>query len=329
MLRVPAAAFDPAALAPGRKHALALDLGPGAPGLDLPVLVARGAAAGPSLAITAGVHGDEYEGVRAVFEVFDALEPAALRGTVVAVPVANPPAFWNASRTSPLDGGNLARAFPGRADGTPTQVIAFHLAHAVIARADFLLDLHTAGAKLLMPGLVGYDATNARSGAAARIFGAPVVWRHSLVAPGRTISFAASRGIPWLYTEGKGAGRVDAEDFAMFKRGLFNLLRHLGIQPGAPGDSGLAPAPTQLTLLGDGDLDASVTATRAGFFVPAVTLLQAVGRGQELGQTLDLHGAVVERFVAPRPGVVAMLRAAPVVAAGDAVFLLADVAKEI
>jgi len=116
--------------------------------------------------------------------------------------------------------------------GSPTQVLAFHLGHSIIARADFYLDLHSAGVKLLMPSMVGYDATDPRSREAAVIFGAPVVWGHPAIPPGRTISFAASRGIPWLYTEARGAGRIDAEDLAMFKRGVLNLLRYLHMLPG-------------------------------------------------------------------------------------------------
>src|SRR5205809_1375025 len=274
--------FDPARYARGQKHALVLDLGPRASGVTLPVLLVRGAGEGPTLVVTAGVHGDEFEVVRAILDTCAQLDPAATSGTVIAVPAANPPALWNGTRTSPLDGGNLARSFPGSETGTATEVIAYHLGRSVIARGDFYLDLHSAGVKLLMPSMVGYDALDPRSREAALVFGAPVVWGHAGVAPGRTISFAASCGIPWLYTEARGAGRIHAEDLAMFTRGLVNLLRHLRILPGP-----VTPPPAARLLYGDGNIDASIAATRPGFLVPSVELLDDVRAGQELGRTVD------------------------------------------
>jgi uncharacterized protein len=315
--RVPARDFHPARYAQGEKHALVLDLGSETAGLTIPVLLVLGANHGKTMVITAGVHGDEFEGVRTVLEVFAELDPAALTGTLLAVPVANPPAFWNGTRTSPLDEGNLARLFPGKQQGTATEVIAYYLAESIIARADFFIDLHSAGVKLLMPSMAGYDANDQRSREAAMVFGAPVVWAHPSIQPGRTISFAASHGIPWLYTEANGAGRIAPQDLAMFKRGVMNVLKHLGMLPGK-----VDARPPRRMLYGDGNIDASLSATRAGFLIPAVELLEDVRAAQELGRTVDLHGELVENFHAPRDGVIGMIRVFPVVQPGDALFLV-------
>lgn len=317
--RVKADSFSPSTYARGQKHALALDLGIAECG-PLPVLLTHGAKAGRTLVATAGIHGDEYEGVRAIFDLFSELDPAQLSGSVLAVPVANPPAFWNGTRSSPLDDANLARTFPGVREGKPSQVLAYWLGEAIIARADLYIDLHSAGVMLSMPTMVGYDAGDERARAAALAFGAPVVWAHPTLSPGRTLSAAATRGIPWLYTEARGAGRIDAGDLAVYKRGLKNLLRHLDILPGEVH----APRP-QHFLVGDGDLDASVSATRAGFFVPEVELLSTVRAGQTVGRSIDLLGGMTEIFKAPCAGVVAMLRAFPVLKPGDAVCLIAGV----
>jgi predicted deacylase len=314
--------FNPSGYARGQKHALLLNLGPHASDIELPVLLARGQKAGKTLVVTAGVHGDEFEGVRAILEVWADIDPSKMSGDLLAVPVANPPAFWKGTRTSPLDNGNLARAFPGCEQGSPTEVIAFHVANSIIARGDFYLDLHTAGIKLLMPSMAGYDTNDARSREAAFAFGAPVIWGHPKISPGRTISFAASRGIPWLYTEAAGAGRIDAADLAMFKRGITNLLCHLKVLP----DNVNAEAPAH-SLYGDGDLDASISASGHGFLVPSVKLLDRVSPGQELGRTLDLHGRPLEIFKSPREGVVGMIHIFPVVEAGDSVFLITGSAK--
>ena len=319
--RIRADQFDPSQYARCQSHSLSLDLGLHAADVELPVLLVKGSTEGKTLVVTAGVHGDEFEGVRAVFEVCAEIDPRTMSGTLLAVPIANPPAFWKGTRTSPLDQGNLARAFPGHEQGSVTQVIAFHLGQAIIAHADFYLDLHSAGVKLLMPSMAGYDANDRRSRAAALVFGAPVIWGHATISPGRTISFAASRGIPWLYTEARGAGRIDTEDLRMFKRGVTNLLRHLNILPGA-----VNAAEPLHRLYGDGDLDASINAAEPGFLVPAVELLQNVTRGQELGRTVDGCGQTVEIFKSPRDGVIGMIHAFPVVGAGDSVFLVTGAA---
>jgi uncharacterized protein len=304
------------------KHSLLLDLGPSASGVELSVLLARGAKEGKTLVVTAGVHGDEFEGVRAILEIWAELDPLKMSGDLLAVPVANPLAFWKGTRTTPSDEGNLARAFPGVEHGSATEVIAFHLANSIISHGDFYLDLHSAGVKLLMPSMVGYDASDPRSHEAALAFGASVIWGHPRISPGRTISFAAQRGIPWLYTEAAGAGRIDTADLAMFKRGIRNLSHHLKIEPGA-----IETQEPSHSLYGDGDVDASINATLPGFLVPSVQLLDLVSVGQELGRTLDLHGQSVEVFKSPRDGVVGMVHVFPVVEPEDPVFLITGSAK--
>ncbi len=311
--------FRPGDYARGQKHALSLDLGVDVIG-PLAVVLIHGARPGNTLVLTAGVHGDEYEGVRAILDITSKLDPASLTGTVLAVPVANPPAFWNGSRTSPLDGANLARTFPGKEQGTPSEVLAYWLGESIISRADFYLDMHSAGVKLLMPSMVGFPTGDERARAAALAFGAPVVWSHPTVGPGRTISLASARRIPWLYTEARGAGRIHPDDLAMFERGITNLMRYLGMVAGR-----VDVRPPERWLHGDGDLDASLTATRAGFFIPAIELLDFVRAGQEIGHTVDLHGEILERFRATRDGAIGMVRAFPIVQPGDAVCLVTEV----
>lgn len=312
--RIRAAEFDPLRYPRGGKISLDLQT---EQDILLPVLLTRGATAGKTLVVTAGVHGDEFEGVRAILEVCAELSPETMKGDVIAVPVANPPAFWNGTRVGPLDGDNLARAYPGDLNGSPTSVLAFHLAQSIIRRADFYLDLHSAGVRLLMPNMVGYDATDPRSSEAAQVFGAPVIWGHPRVAPGRTVAFASSQQIPWLYTEARGAGHIDATGLAMFKRGMINLMRYLQILPGRA-----MPVPVERVLWGDGDLDVGLRARCRGLLVPSVELLQTVKAGEELGRTLDLHGKVVELFRAPYDGVVAMIHAFPMIQPEEVTFLV-------
>src|SRR5215213_10019634 len=85
-------------------------------GLCLPALVVKGTTPGPILLVTAGLHGDEFEGMVAIPRFVRSLDPRTLAGTVVGLPICNPLAFESQSRQSPpaVDGKNLAREFPGQ-----------------------------------------------------------------------------------------------------------------------------------------------------------------------------------------------------------------------
>jgi predicted deacylase len=285
--------------------------------VSFPVLLVRGASPGPVLAVSANVHGDEYEGVRAIFETFEGLAPERMSGDFLAVPVVNIPAFWNGTRCSPADGANLARVFPGDANGSPSQRLAWHFGRSIIANASFYLDLHSGGVNFRMPSMAGYPSTNALARAAAEIFGAPTIWGHPSVALGRTVSLANDLGIPWIYTEARGAGRIHPSDLAMMKRGIRNVLRHLAIL-----EETLEGGPPERRLIGDGNTDCGLTAAMDGFLMPEVQILDRVKSGQKLGRLVDVSGNELQIYHAPASGVVGLIREFPVVREGDVLFLL-------
>src|SRR5262249_47418484 len=134
-------------IAPNSKTTFSVPVATRADGsrIELPVLLVRGARPGRTLLATAGGHGDEVEGMGALRRLYESLQPEQLSGTLVAVPVANPPAYEAALRTNPDDRQDLARTFPGNAVGTVTEQIAFALTHRFIRHADLYCDLHSAG----------------------------------------------------------------------------------------------------------------------------------------------------------------------------------------
>ncbi|MBL8174473.1 MAG: succinylglutamate desuccinylase/aspartoacylase family protein [Bryobacterales bacterium] len=284
---------------------------------NIPVLLARGTSPGPTLLVTAGVHGDEYEGMRAIYDWFASLDPTQLSGNIIAIPVLHVAAFHAGARLSPLDGANLARVFPGNPDGSPTEVLAWHFEREILPLADAYIDLHSAGTSFVMPQLAGYDASDPASFALADAFGASVLWGHPVIAPGRTVSAAKSRRIPWIYTEMRGAGRVHPDDLAFLLRGLRNALRYLNILPGE-----LERVPVEHHLFGDGNVDASITTTNRGFLVTDLAPLQEVRQGQLLGALTDLTGNLIESFHAPVSGVIALIHARPLVDSGEPLFLI-------
>lgn len=323
MLVTPSSKFEIAAVAAGRKQRFAVRVDPGGgESIDLPVVIAKGVRPGPTLVALGGVHGDEYEGVRAIQEFFASLSPAEMSGSFVGVPVANSPAYFAGTRLSPLDGANMARVFPGDPTGSATERLADFLAGSIIRHADFLIDLHSAGTHYWFPPVIGCDARDGAAGTASRkaaeAFGMPVVWAHPNVSPGRTLSVALELGIPWLYTESVGGARLSREEYPYYRRGLAHLAAHLGILPGAA-----AEAVERRYFVGDGDVDQSVIAGRSGFFAPTASLLEAVDQGAVVGEILDLFGDVVETVRSPGSGVVMMLRGRPVVESGEPLCVIA------
>jgi len=283
-----------------------------------------GASAGPVLAVLGGVHGDELEGVTATRLLLRHLQdtgPSRLRGTVRIVPMSNPPAFAARQRVSPVDGANLARVFPGRPEGTVTERIAAVITEQVIAGADLLIDLHSAGAAYEMPVFAGYvvdTATQQRARTACMTFGAPIMWEHVGSNPGRSTSAAAALGVPSIYVEGSGGGGLVGSDLDHYINGLLRIMHWLEMTDGGPAP---AAAPALLTG-GDGNTDASLPCSVAGFCVTRVRSGAQVATGSLLADILDDQGRVAEQIRSPQQGTVMMLRRSAEVKPGDGIAML-------
>jgi predicted deacylase len=249
-------------------------------------------------------------------------------GRLLVVPVANPPAFAARTRTTPSDGANLARCFPGRPDGNDTERIADVLAGQVIAPADLLIDLHSAGAAYSMPvfvGCVGGDGAVAeRSVAAATVFGAPLGWQHAVMNPGRSLSVALDLGIPGIYVEGGGGAALVGAEVACYVDGVLDVLATGGQLAARPP----RPPTSRWVIGGDGDVDASLSTPVAGWCVTAVAAGDSVVEGQVIAEVIDGDAEVAARVVAPRDATVMMLRRHAEVAAGDGIAMLGPVTSD-
>ncbi len=195
--------IDLSKLPAGVKQTGWLDVAPRPDGSTwrLPFLYITGDKPGPRLIVTSGVHGDEYEGVEAIPQVFHQTDSQSLSGTLFMIPVCNMPAFETITRSSPIDGLNLARVFPGDPTGSITQRIADLIATKILPNADFYIDLHSGGMMYDIPTLAGYihhqSELGTKSLAGAQAFGAPVLWGHPFpISPGRTLSSAVELGVP-------------------------------------------------------------------------------------------------------------------------------------
>ena len=193
---------------------------------------------GPTALITGGNHGDEYEGPIALFNFAGRTEFEDVQGRVIVIPAMNYPAFEIASRVSPIDGVNLNRTFPGRADGTVTQVLADYFSRTLLPMAEYVLDIHSGGKTLdFVPFSASHQLDDkqqeAKCRAAMRAFGAPYyVSLLEIDAGGMYDTQAEEMGKVFVSTELGGCGTTRVESNEIAKRGVDNFLIHAGILGG-------------------------------------------------------------------------------------------------
>lgn len=289
-------------------------------GTRIPISVFQGARPGKAISIVAGVHGSEYAPIIALQRFAAHLDPAALTGTVVLVHIANPPSFLK--RTvyyGPDDWKNLNRVFPGDPAGTLTERIAHTLVREVMAPADYFVDVHAGDANEELRPYVAYSADGpspeqiAFSRGMAEAFGIDCLkaTRGRSKDPAKAVfstNVTNLMGKPTIAIESGGLGRTDEESVGRIERGLFNLLRHLGMLEGPPD-----PPPAIFTV----EEDQTSRSPVDGIFQPAVEVDASVAEGQLLGTVRDFHGRLVHEARAPFAGRVLYILGTPPAGAGE------------
>jgi uncharacterized protein len=268
-------------------------------GLSWPYISVRGDGEGPTVCITAGMHGSEYAGITAAQRVAEDLRPAALRGHAFILPLVNQPAFWaRAAAVVPLDGKNPSQVFPGRRDGTVTEVMAAYLFDEVFCRCDALVDLHGGDVmERLVPFTIfqqtGNPRLDARSQALAASYGLPIAVRRpkevlQRPVPGYLQAATAARGIPSIVAEAGGEDQVKPEDVTAHVNGLRGVLAHLGMIAGAAPQAALRVVEFALVVAG-----------QDGLFHRAADIGDRVRAGQVIGGLSDAWGRPLEDVRAP------------------------------
>ena len=298
--------------------------------LPVPVVAIKNGK-GPTALLVAGNHGDEYEGQIALLNLARRLQPEDIRGRVVILPALNYPAVAAGTRTSPVDGGNLNRAFPGDPTGTPTAMLAHYLDEALLPLADIVVDLHAGGRSLeflpcalMRPG-PSPSADHALR-AALRAFAAPISYVTSGKAGGgaTTLAAAAERhGVPALTAELGGGETVSHDGLRLAEEGLRRLLDQQDILA-----DGRSPAAADTRFMEVAGPHYFVYAPEDGLFEPLAPLGAEVTQGQPAARlhfpNAPLRPPVTIAFEAD--GLVACRRVPTLTRHGDCLFhLLSDI----
>lgn len=283
---------------------------------------------GPTLVITAGVHGDEYEGQIAVSSLARELDVNDIRGSLVLLPMLNFPAAEAGLRTSPSDGGNLNRLFPGDPTGSPSEMIAHWHEEVLMPMADYAIDLHSGGASLDYPATLLRGPAHSREEEAGlkalqEAFDLPYTWLFTggggTGSTARTAMGAANRkGVINVMAELGGGACVTPEILRLTTRGLRRVLHALGMLPQYTPD---AARGTRVV-----NARGSVYAYVPGVFEPIKEIGEDVGEGETLAwiHHPETPGRAPDEVSSAYTGIVLARRAMAHVRRGDALFQIAS-----
>jgi predicted deacylase len=312
---------------PGSKISSSLSIGNRAAShVDVPFTITGGAKDGPTLCVTAGVHGTEYAGIEGAIRVAGRVKPEDLSGTLIVVPVVNVPAFEARTYVSPIDGVNMQGSYPGKPDGTITQLIAFRVFNEFVSKSNYYLDLHGGDIHESEVGFAAYFETgdsriDAQSEQMARALGFEYVWRTSEEGPmpkGSTWRTGPESEIPSALAELSSGDKLLSEEASAMSEGILNVMRQLRMLGGEPRRREEQKVLTQFTPL---------TVKQGGLFHPHVMPGSMVSEGDILGEVTNLQGAVIDMVRAPTKGVVLVLIHNPVVNPGDKTIYLGSTTK--
>lgn len=310
--------FSNIAVFPGSKRNVRIDIPKGVqdPATLIPVTVIHGAKKGPVLAVVAGVHGYEYTSIIAVNKWIAALDPTEMSGSVIVVRLAHVSAFEERSiYVNPYDRKNLNRSFPGKKHGTQTERIAWAISENVVAKADFLIDLHSGdGGEWLAPFVGVYGGPLASNFplalSVAQAFNFPNIVRYKMntqqqIDTKRSLNRqGVAEKIPTILVEiGENGSKKNAHVDAMIN-GLDESLAVLGVtnlNKTKLGVTLLATTPKpQTTHYFDGTR--SVPVDHSGLWFPNDISGKYFKKGDVLGELQDYFGNSLGIVLAPSDG---------------------------
>lgn len=280
--------------------------------VEIPVIVSRAMKPGPTVLITAGVHGDEINGVEVVRQVIAKKINTPEKGTIICIPILNIFGFLNAERTFP-DGRDLNRVFPGTKTGSLASRVAYHFTKEILPMADYCLDFHTGGAQRFNAAQIRVVPDNPELLKFAEIFNAPfTVLSGNLNKSYRAT--CAKMGIPSLLFEGGKSLDSNKQIVKHGVDGVIRVLHHLGmLNPKISVPE--VPHPTVLI-----SKSRWIRAQRSGLLHVKIDCNKYVEKDEFLATITDPYGEMRFKVRAPNAGYIINVNHAPIVHQGDAIF---------
>jgi len=279
----------------------------------LPLIVLHGRTDGPTMWLSAAVHGDELCGVEIVRQVVNALDPMAMSGTVLAMPVVNVHGFNTGDRYLP-DRRDLNRSFPGSVRGSLASRIAHLVMTEVVSRCSVGIDFHTGSDHRTNLPQIRADLDDPYTLQLARTFAAPISI-YSRTRDGSLRQAATEAGATVLLYEGGEASRFDPRTIATGRDGTRRVLAELGIMP----TIGSPPGDTLLSRRSQW-----IRAPKSGVLHFEADLGAWVGKGDTVATIYDPFGKQLSLLRTRSAGLIIGHTQHPLVNQGDAVAHIAD-----
>ncbi|MEO0472160.1 MAG: M14 family metallopeptidase [Bacteroidota bacterium] len=310
--------FHDQPIAPGTKHHFRIPISDEKSESFIPISIFHGKEKGPVLGITAGVHGYEYPPIMAGQQLIRQIDPQKLSGTIILVQIANAGGFLGRTPyLNPLDGKNLNRSFPGKADGTITERIADYISREVIAKCDYFLDMHGGDApESLMPYAAYYQhdqfpeiSEKGKAMATHMGFDHIVVFRTTqkdYMKAGHPSTYCSAQafklGIPAVDIE---CGKLGLAEDALVQKivsAVDRILIHLTMLEGE------ATVPTGIAFIEERSY---LSSEHNGLFYSMKKSGDYVKKGMQLGYITDFFGQKIQDIYADQDGVILLIIGTP------------------
>jgi predicted deacylase len=280
--------------------------------IEVPIIIERSKKPGPTILFTAGLHGDEINGVDIVRQLIARKINKPKRGTIICIPILNVFGFLNGSRHFP-DGRDLNRAFPGSENGSLASRVAFRLMNEIIPEVDLVIDFHTGGASRFNAAQIRIVKDQPELNELASVFGAPfVLYSKHIVKSFRNACFQL--GKPVLLYEGGKSSFVNDTISKVGVEGVKRILSHFEML-----NSQVKANPPKLATVFV-EKSKWIRAKRSGMFKARVEVNTKVKVDDILGQITDPYGKVHHTVKSTIDGYVINVNEAALVYQGDALF---------
>lgn len=280
--------------------------------VNVPIIIERSKTPGPTVLFTAGVHGDEVNGVEIVRQLIAKGINKPKSGTIICIPIINIFGFLNLKREFP-DGRDLNRVFPGSKNGSLASRVAHKLMTEIIPHVDYIIDFHTGGSGRFNAPQIRIEKSDSQLNTLARVFGAPFIL-HSKYIKKSFRSSCNKLGKPLLLFEGGKSIHIDEVITNHGVVGSKRVLDHLGML----NSKFVVFAPkTDCVMIAESKW---IRAKYSGMFKVAVNIGSKALKGDLLGYITDPYGKMNYFVKADISGYVITINESPTVYQGDALF---------
>lgn len=287
--------------------------------MDVPVFVEHAATKGPTVLFTAGIHGDEVNGIEIVRQLVSKGINKPKIGTVICIPIVNIFGFLQKMREFP-DGRDLNRSFPGSKSGSLAARVAHKLMHDIVPHADLCMDFHTGGSSRFNAPHIRIDGGSRKMNKLAKVFNPPFIL-HSKNLSKSFRNACNKQGVPHLLFEGGKSNSIDKVISNTGVNGAKRVLNHMGMLRSNFKASTPNKTPVVITH------SRWIRANASGMFKPEVKVGTKVAVGDVVGHITDPYGKVHHWIKAPNPGIIFNVNEAPLVYQGDALFHISTATK--